>query len=213
MIISSTFVLVLVFFPFLLVVDRILLAREERRLAECDRRAEEERQEERQKMREQNAERYARRRDWLQNNPPVLYYNTMGGVVAVLNAAMYRSVQKATEQRRTDEFWEHGSVLLPSPETKVFVTKRGLATLDAAEAALGLDDLHRYYMSGMLSELHELAERGAILVEKKDIFVPWVSEGILPFAQQMKVLRSCYDGWERALLEGHVPAELRPLPE
>ena len=196
--------------PILWIVLGHLDAKEEKRQDEQYRQYRKEERAEREQKEQENARRTEARKQWLAENKPKLYYNTVSGVTAVLRPADYTAVQKNTELSRRNGFWEKDNVLLPVRDTFVFVTKQGREMIDANT---GSDFVGRYKVAGWISKLDDIVEKsGAELVRAEDIFVPWVNETLVPFKRQSEIMHDCvHTGSHYHLVEAQAPAELQPL--
>jgi hypothetical protein len=168
--------------PILWIVLGHLDAKEQKRRDEADKAYREKERAERERVQQENVRRCEARKQWLVENKPKLYYNTVSGVTAVLRPADYADTQKQTERSRRNGFWEKDNVLLPVRDTFVFVTKQGREMIDANT---GSDFVGRYKVAGWISQLDDIVEKsGAELVRAEDIFVPWVNETLVPYKQQ-----------------------------
>ena len=137
--------------------------------------AEKERQERAEKERQQQA----RITEWNKANPPTLYYNTMHGVTAVVRKDAYEEAVRETATARIDGLWELENVLMIIKYTYLFTHK---------SADEYVPDCWR---AGRFSDFEELRKSGTVVLERKnDIFVPLVSDGVLPILEQFKALRS-----------------------
>lgn len=196
--------------PILWIVLGHLDAKEQKRRDEADKAYREKERAEWERVQQENARRCEARKQWLAENKPRLYYNTVNGVTAVLRPADYADAQKQTERSRRNGFWEKDNVLLPVRDTFVFVTKQGREMIDANT---GSDFVGRYKVAGWISQLDDIVEKsGAELVGAGDIFVPWVNETLMPFEQQKDILHDCvHTGSHYNLVEAQVPAELQSL--
>lgn len=156
----------------------------------------------------ENNRRAEARKQWLSENKPKLYLNTIDGVTAVLMPQDYEAVVKQTAINHRNGFWDKENVLYPAPNTIVFVTKQGQETL---RRSIGRDA--RCNTAGLLSQLDEIVEAGNVeLVRDENIFVPWVNETLIPFAEQRAVILQCYlRGTFEGLVEAQAPADLQPL--
>lgn len=175
------------------------------------RRDEEERYQEQERAKwAENARRAEARKQWLAENKPKLYYNTVNGVTAVLRPADYIAAQKKTERSRRDGFWDKDNVLLPVRDTFVFVTKQGRDMIDVNTCSASVG---RYQVAGWVSQLDDIVEKsGTELVRAEDIFVPWVNETLILFKQQGETIHDCVQiELEYRLVEAQAPAELQPL--
>ena len=112
--------------------------------------------------------------------PPKWYYETIGGVTAVLPAPIYEGHKIFTEQARLDGRWENADVLRPNGNVTVFVTEKGRELI--------LKNSRGYYRpDGYISELHWFAkQKGIVLERREDILVPWTSEAVRTFDQQVQ---------------------------
>lgn len=196
--------------PVLWIVLGHLDAKEQKRRAEQDKQYREKERAERERIQQENARRAEARKQWLAENKPKLYYNTVSGVTAVLRPADYTDAQKQTERSRRNGFWDKDNVLLPVRDTFVFVTKQGREMIDANT---GSDYIGRYKVAGWISQLDDIVEKsGAELVRAEDIFVPWVNETLIPYKQQSETMHDCvHTGSHFYLVEAQAPAELQPL--
>lgn len=152
------------------------------------------------------------RKQWLDENKPKLYFNTVSGVTAVLRPADYTEAQRRTELARISEYWPSQTVLMPIRQTFVFVTKTGEETIQKG-VDRGGNSVRRYKVAGLLASLHEIAYAGGAILEKKeDIFVPFVNESLMSFSGQAALIQ---DGFDKAsvltLIESQAPAELQSL--
>ena len=205
--------LTLLFFtiaPILWFVLGYLDAKEQKRRDEADKAYREKERAERERVQQENSRRCEARKQWLAENKPKLYYNTVNGVTAVLRPTDYADVQKQTERSRRNGFWEKDNVLLPVRDTFVFVTKQGREMIDANT---GSDFVGHYKVAGYISKLDDIVEKsGAELVRAEDIFVPCVNETLVPFKQQSETMHDCvHTGSHYHLVEAQAPAELQPL--
>lgn len=179
------------------------------RKIEAKRREEEAKKYEEDRKQEQ-ARRDQLRKEWFAANKPKFYYNTVSGVTAVLRPADYETCQKDTKHSRRNGFWEKDNVLLLACETIVFVTKQGREMIDVNTGSYFVG---HYKVAGYISLLDDIVEKsGAELVRAEDIFVPWVNETIIPFAQQAETLKNCHSSASYyEMVEKQALAELQPL--
>jgi hypothetical protein len=159
----------------------------------------------------ENDRRSAARTDWLCKNKPKLFYNTINGVTAVLTEKDLSETLRHTELARIDEVWTHPTVLIPSRNTVVFATYPAKNRIGAISGLHGSGYIARYKVAGPASAFHEL-KQAADVQEDKRIFVPWVKEDILTWAQQEERLDDCHtkgNSWH--LVESQAPEEMLPI--
>jgi hypothetical protein len=157
------------------------------------------------KIETENQEKASKRKSWFEENKPVLYYNTIDGVTAVLRPADRERVIRDTENARADERWEYTS-FIPARETFLFATKPG--------SALIKKNSNGVRTARWFSELQELCrENNCDLKHDPTIFVPWVNEGVIPFKEQREALDDCGGrSLQIELIDKQAPAELQSLP-
>ncbi len=176
--------------------------------ADCESRRERERQFD-EKQKAENISRAIARKQWLAENPRRLYCKTLDGITAVLRPVDYENCQKLTATNRRNGFWEKENVLCLARPTVIFVTKQGKDLVVAnTSSSPGL----RCSVSGWLSDLDAIVAQGVELVRMEDIFVPWVNETIIPFAEQAHLLSDGFDrGTYYELVERQAPPDLLPV--
>ena len=177
----------------------------ERRKREAE--ASKQAQERRRQTEETNQRRTLSRRQWLSDNKPKLYFNTVSGVTAVLRPVDYESAKRQTQNARTNELWAH-NVLKPVRETFTFVTKSGGELIES-----NYHFARTYKVAGWLSDLCELCQATECsLVRDETIFVPWVNETLVSFQEQDQIFRSCHGQASAAeLIDKQAPVELQYL--
>jgi len=196
------------------VVPGHLDAKERKRREEDDKRRWEQERAERERRQMENAQRAEARKQWLAENKPKLYYNSVCGVTAVLRPADYAAAQRETGRYRRNGFWEKDNVLLPVRDTFVFVTKQGREMIDTNTGSYFVS---RYKVAGWISHLDDIVEKGGVeLVRAEDVFVPWVNETLISFKQQAETLQNCSSfilrpGMYYEMIETQAPVELQPL--
>jgi|GEM_PF-6293833 len=147
------------------------------------------------------------RRKYFELNKPKLYFNTVSGITAVLRPSDWEAAKKETEKARTNELWEH-NVLRPQPATYTFVTKTGSELIQTNDSRA-----RRYKVAGWLADLHEICQQTECsLLRDETIFVPWVNETILTFAEQGQAFHDCHGKASIAeLINRQAPAKLLPV--
>lgn len=152
-----------------------------------------------------NFERAERRREWLIANPPTLYYNIVCGITAVVRPYDYDRIRMETFKAIRNELWSAEAVLMPIPETFVFLQESGrqrFATNLNTESPFN-------HACGWLTDLDELVRKNNVRLEKKpDIFVPYVNEGLLPFGKHTyrRPGRFAFE-----LVDAQAPANMQPV--
>jgi hypothetical protein len=159
----------------------------------------------------ENASRTAMRKQHYSEQPPVLHYNTVAGITAVMTPYAYEKALKSTRVARSNETWQNEKVLSPSVcRPFIFLTLSGKKTVHAATTKLGYtSEMYRWY-----SELQELVEECNInLVYSPDIFVPYVNDTLTPFTEQDITTPGygCSRSLEGCLIGYNVPEEMRDL--
>lgn len=206
-VLSLTLFLFLPFTPFLALV---LHLRDEKRMREWRAKCEEQSHLAIKHKWRENEARARARKEWFAANPPVLFSNTVSGVMAIVRPIDYRATEEETKRRHRDGYWEREHILPPVYETFVFVNKQGRETIEAS----GVSRAVRYCIAGLFSDLDELVERyGVTLVHRDNLFVPWVNESVMPFVQQSQALHDCFGrNLYEELVMMQAPRELQPLP-
>jgi hypothetical protein len=153
----------------------------------------------RQQRDEENARRDLLRRDWIKKHPITLCYATIAGITVVMNQADYERARNAERDRGR---WG----ILPPLPVHLFGTPLGIK-LFARNSGLGDAALGHISRKATFEDL--VAEFSVRLVHCHDIFVPFTSETLVPFADQLylPVLNM-----RRDLLGRQAPEELWPLP-
>lgn len=112
---------------------------------------------------------------------PLLYFNTVAGITAVMTPDEYKRAQKETSTARINETWQNENVLLPSAcRPFLFVTNSGKKQIDGVMTTMG------WVFSGYTwyNQLHELLEEFNVdFQQKQDIFVPFVNETLVPYEE------------------------------
>ncbi len=122
------------------------------------------------------------RKRFFAETPKKVYFNTIAGVTAVLPPLIYDVTQEVTERARIDGRWNSPNVLMPHANTSLFVTEQGRTRVQESSKGTG-------HIAGNLSDLRVAEKEYTITLEKKeDIFVPWISEGLLTFDAQAEQL-------------------------
>jgi len=165
----------------------------------------------REKKDRENERRTDLRKQWLAENRPKLYLNTISGITAVQLPADFEAAKEETRAAIYNGFWERDN-LRPYRETLLFVTKQGYELM--AKSA-GCDPAHAIGgMTGWMSELDVIARAANIeLVHAEEIFVPWVNETFLSFQEQRNILnaRNVNACTQYHLVERQMPKELLPV--
>ena len=143
--------------------------------------------------------------------PDNVYFNTVGGITAVLRPKDYLKVQEWTDIARRDGFWQHEHMLMPSPNTVVFVTKQGSDLIMKWCVILNIHMERK--IAGWASELDVIVEQWKVkLIHDPQIFVPWLDNYTVSLQEQAMPLLSCKDrGNVHFLLESQVPKDLQPI--
>jgi len=158
----------------------------------------------------ENERRYTLRNEWLQANKPRLYFNTIGGVTAVLLPEACARIRLETENARADELWDH-KIMKLSSETILFVTKSGRELMEAK-----LDTAYAYSkVAGWFSVLQNICQACSCdLVRDETIFVPFINGAIVPLAKQMQIVENCHNkGSVLELIDKQCPPEFHPVTE
>lgn len=191
--------------PILWIVLGVLDAKKKREKDEENRQRRERIQSEVQLGREKQIRIRNARQKWLEENRGnlVVYYNTMGGVTAVLTPKDYESVKVETERRKLNGLWSKEGVLVLSAKTVVFATAQGME----------LARSNYFLKPGCTSSFtphwrSQLDHLGVKMVHMSDIFVPFVSEAVIPFDLQSRVLRDHCDQNLNWLVELQIPDEI-----
>lgn len=157
-----------------------------------------------------NAKRKKLREAWLAENPITLYYNTVSGITVVMTQAMYEANMVATKRHRRNAMWDK-NVLVPNPEAFLFVDANGLEMFKRNAGTKTSDPIWYNYVSGWLTSLDDMVERYKITLEQKaEIFVPFVNQSVLPFADH-QYRRRGVASYEHALVVKQAPEEMQPL--
>ncbi|MDQ5928206.1 MAG: hypothetical protein QG633_644 [Patescibacteria group bacterium] len=179
------------------------VAHEKRRRAEEQRLQAEKLRAERQA---ENKKRTRLQEEWFAENPRKLFFNTMGGVTAVLSPNALEAGEKETRYARLDGLWGHEKILKPTGETCLFVTIEGQGVVRK--------HLGERVSLRMLSGLHALVERHKVeLCRDERIFVPAMSEAIMCFDDQAAGMISDMESSFDLLIAPQTPYDLRLLPE
>lgn len=185
-------------------------AKQRRRIAEVDRETEEQSRLAIKRKLHENEARAQVRKEWFVANPPKLYFNTVAGITAIVRPADYVEAQAFTQKRRRDGFWERDNILCPWPQTFIFINKQGDELIRAIRQRG--EHVRMYKVAGWFSDLDDLVERHEIeLVRADDLFIPWVNESLVSFAEQGNLFRDCYGAGYAEFVLKQAPAELQPL--
>jgi hypothetical protein len=204
---SATFVVLFLFAPLvwhrLKVRDRVLEARRQMQEAEKRRLEAEE-------FQRHNRERADARKQWAIENRPILYYNTVSGIMAVMTPSAYQACQESTNAHRRNALWTHESSSMPSKAACLFVNATGRRLFSQNHGTA--DPIENGYVSGWFTDFDELERRYGIKLEHRpDIFVPYVNETILPFDDHRDGLNSRARNYEHDLVIRQMPEHLHPL--
>ena len=192
--------------PILWIILGVLDAKKWRAELECWRKYEEDRRNRDQLLFQKNRKRRDACEAWLKENRGNLtvYYNTIGGVTAVLTPADYELAQVETARKRVNGFWSKENLLILSPKTVVFATVQGKALI--SDFLLG----DKNFDSCWRAELDDLKVK---LEHRADIFVPLLNEAVILRDEQKKILRDHHGGLRFTLLESQVPKEVTESEE
>jgi hypothetical protein len=156
-------------------------------------------------LKRKNGQLALKRKEWFQEHQPRLFYRTMGGITAVLRPADYERVVERTYVAYLNETWGHDYVLMPSLFTFIYANRPGLEHI----AKIGTQE----YLTGTAGEFFLLMDQAGVeLILKDDIFVPFVNETLMNFAEQRSVIstRSNMDTLHE-LVTKQAPKELQPI--
>ncbi len=134
----------------------------------------------REKREGRNALRRERKRKlWLENNPPTIFYNHHAGVFAFVRADDYERERVRHERHVKQGIAKHDTLLLDLvPTTIVFAI---MEEMDRCK--------YSYLISGGRNAIDALMENKNIVLERKDdIFVPLCNAFILSFEEQQTLL-------------------------
>ncbi len=181
---------------------------ESERIAENNARARRE-QLEREALALENSRREFLRRQWIATHKPALFYNTIDGVTAVLTFNALTAARHMTQIAFENGTWAVSSRLIPIYGTVIFTTDAGR---ERVVASLGSELRAKYHTAGFTSTLREIAREWNVeLIRAEDIFVPGVSEALMPFNKQWEAIGTCHDkGNSVALIQSQAPLELQP---
>ena len=138
------------------------------------RREDEERRKRGAENRRQENEQQARIAAWHKANPPVIYWNTKDKITVAVSARAFQKGHDRTAAAAMDREWDHPGLLMPIWESYLFYE---------GEPPTGIP---LGYFTGKLSRLKIDLARYVKLEGKAELFVPFSSEGILSFEEQMK---------------------------
>jgi hypothetical protein len=143
------------------------------------------------------------RDEWLCQNTLQLYFNAIGGLIAVMTPRQYAECTRITDAQRVDGRWESQTVLVPWLPTVLFAT-------DSAYELCGPSMPKWVERPFLVSHLTQLQERYNIhMVHKVDIFVPYVNEALAPFDEHKS--NSSPLSPRQLLIYPQLPSNLHPF--
>ena len=127
-----------------------------------------------------------------------------------MTQAMYEANMVATKRHRRNAMWNK-NVLMPNTDAFLFVDANGLEMFKRNAGTNTSDPIGYEYVSGWLTSLDDMVERYKITLEQKsEIFVPFVNQSVLPFAQH-QYRRSGVRAYEYELVVKQAPEEMQSL--
>jgi hypothetical protein len=151
-------------------------------------------------------------KEYLTEHPPTLYYKTIDGLTAVQRPVDYDANVIATKRALRDGRWMNENVLMPISQTYLFAHQHGRDIFSKNWATDPESKPNKWfeYLCGWPSDLDDIVAQWKVnLVEKSDIFVPWVNESVRPFGSH--VLTPKPESLYAALIEMQVPREFREI--
>src|SRR3989344_4318057 len=140
------------------------------------------------------------RQQWLRENPPTLYCNTIDGITAVVRPEDYEKCKIRTTRATRNGLWGVESILMPMSETYLFVNENGRRQIEKVLKTLSPMN----HVCGWFTDLDDMVQEYNVILEtKNEIFVPFVNETILPFDNHLNAGHRDRLRWE--LIESQSP--------